>query len=102
MAPRNCTGCGTKQLRMLWHHATAQVVAASQKSAAQLELQAHRLLMASWLADDGKQAGRRRRAGRQAGKQLQAGEKAGNCRQASRQAIAGWHVAGNAGNCGAG
>ena len=47
--------------------------------------------MASWLADDGKQAGRRRRAGRQAGKQLQAGEQAGNCRQAE---------AGNAGNRG--
>ena len=40
--------------------------------------------MASWLADDGKQAGRRRRAGRQAGKQLQAGEQAGNCRLATQ------------------
>ena len=38
--------------------------------------------MASRLADDGKQAGRRRRAGWQAGKQLQAGEQAGNCRLA--------------------
>ena len=39
-------------------------------------------MMASRLADDGKQAGRRRRAGWQAGKQLQAGEQAGNCRLA--------------------